>query len=326
METREDTIGNIASYYAIKGDVLRRHYKKKSSGFKEWGQKEHAEDYLLFPDNIGENLSIDEVALSQGELYTFVTNKNGRGKKGSLVASVKGTLSADIIGALERLPREKRDNVKEITLDMAKNMEAAVKVCFPRANLVTDRFHVVRLAMEALQHLRIKQRWEELDKENEAIEEAKKKGLKYRPPILENGDTPKQLLARCRHVFAKKQSDWTQSQEVRANIAFEKYPILAKAYIHALEFRNIYEDKLKSSAEVKFKLWIDKTNKIHIKEFLTVANSVNHNLDNILNFFDNRATNANAESFNSKIKLFRANLRGVVDTKFFLFRLAKLFA
>ncbi|MBC7587817.1 MAG: transposase, partial [Chitinophagaceae bacterium] len=37
-------------------------------------------------------------------------------------------------------------------------------------------------------------------------------------------------------------------------------------------------------------------------------------------------TNANAESFNSKIKLFRANQRGVVDTKFFLFRLQKLFA
>ena len=63
-----------------------------------------------------------------------------------------------------------------------------------------------------------------------------------------------------------------------------------------------------------------------IKEFYTVANTVKHNLNNILNFFTHRNTNANAESFNSKIKLFRANLRGVVDTQFFLFRLHKLFA
>jgi len=49
-------------------------------------------------------------------------------------------------------------------------------------------------------------------------------------------------------------------------------------------------------------------------------------MENILNFFDNRSTNANAESFNSKIKLFRANLRGVTDVKFFLFRLVKLFS
>ena len=60
------------------------------------------------------------------------------------------------------------------------------------------------------------------------------------------------------------------------------------------------------------------------KEFYTAANSVKVNLDNILNFFCNR--NTNAESFNSKIKLFRVNLRGVSDTTFFLFRLYKLFA
>lgn len=36
--------------------------------------------------------------------------------------------------------------------------------------------------------------------------------------------------------------------------------------------------------------------------------------------------NALAESFNAKIKLFRANLRGVVDKKFFLFRIANLYA
>ncbi len=43
-----------------------------------------------------------------------------------------------------------------------------------------------------------------------------------------------------------------------------------------------------------------------------------------VNFFKNRNTNANAESFNAKIKLFRANLRGVTDTEFFLFRLFRL--
>lgn len=58
---------------------------------------------MLFPENIGEYLSIDEVSLSQGELYTFVTNKNGKGKKGFLVASIKGTASNNIIDVLEKL-------------------------------------------------------------------------------------------------------------------------------------------------------------------------------------------------------------------------------
>ena len=46
----------------------------------------------------------------------------------------------------------------------------------------------------------------------------------------------------------------------------------------------------------------------------------------ILNFYVNRSSNAAAESFNAKIKSFRASLRGIVDEKFFLYRLAKIYA
>lgn len=63
-----------------------------------------------------------------------------------------------------------------------------------------------------------------------------------------------------------------------------------------------------------------------MNEFNTAAHSLKYHFETILNFFENRLTNANAESFNSKIKLFRANLRGVIDSKFFLFRMEKLFA
>lgn len=281
---------------------------------------------MLFPENMGGFLSIDEVSLSQGELYTFVTNKNGRGKKGTLVASIKGTLSKDIIEVLEKLPLVSRNSVKEVTLDMANNMGAAIKNSFPNADLVTDRFHVVKLALDALQHVRVKIRWQELDNENEAIEKAKNQGNKYIPKVLENGDTKKQLLVRCRYILAKRSSDWTPNQKLRAEILFTEYPILKKAYEHTMEFRNIYEQNTLIGAKEKFTNWIKKSMEQEIKEFYTVANSVKYYLKNILNFFNNRNTNAFAESFNSKIKLFRANLRGVTDTSFFLFRLYKLFA
>ena len=72
---------NIASYYGIKPDKLQRHYKHKVSGYKEWSQLPHANEYLIYPENITDKLSIDEVSLSKGELYTFVTNKNVGSKK-----------------------------------------------------------------------------------------------------------------------------------------------------------------------------------------------------------------------------------------------------
>ena len=50
------------------------------------------------------------------------------------------------------------------------------------------------------------------------------------------------------------------------------------------------------------------------------------NYQSILNYFDNRSTNASSESFNAKVKAFRAQFRGVRDIPFFIFRLAKIFA
>lgn len=305
---------------------MRKYYKHKSSNFKQWDQKEHAEKHLIYPQNIGPHLSIDEVSLSKGELYTYVTNKAAKGKKGTLVASIKGTLSQDIIDVLQKIPLEKRLQVKEVTADMANNMAHAVRMSFPDALLTTDHFHVVRLAMEALQHIRIKHRWEEMDKENQAINDAKSKGVKYIPHVLPNDDTPKQLLARCRYIVAKTSAEWTQTQVERAELLFNRYPEIKSAYDHVLQLRSIYKNTDKSKAKSELYNWIQKSNTLNIKEFNTVAHTIKDKMDNILNYFVYRNTNANAESFNAKIKLFRANLRGVTDTSFFLFRLEKLFA
>jgi len=281
---------------------------------------------LIYPQNIGENLGIDELSLSKGELYTFVTNKSGKGKKKTLVAVIKGTKSQDIIDVLNKIPLDKRKLVKEITLDMANNMQLASRMCFPESSLVTDRFHVVKLVLDALQHQRIKLRWEAIEKENQAIKQAKEQGIKYIPITLENDDTPKQLLARSRYIIAKKQNQWTDNQKIRAELLFKNYPSLHQGYKHTLEFRNIYEQSSREIAKEQILAWIEKTKSLKLNDFNTAANSLKYHLETILNFFVKRHTNANAESFNSKVKLFRANQRGVVDVKFFLFRMEKLFS
>ncbi|SHI87612.1 Transposase [Arenibacter nanhaiticus] len=62
------------------------------------------------------------------------------------------------------------------------------------------------------------------------------------------------------------------------------------------------------------------------KSFQTVANSISVNYRTILNYFINKSTNASAESFNAKIKAFRAQFRGVKNVEFFLYRLTTIFA
>jgi len=112
VDTRTDTMSNIASFYGINSKKLQRHYKKQVSGYNDWEQKSHAEKYLLYPENIEENLSIDEVSLSKGELYTIITNKKTKHKnKKSLVAIINGTDAKTIQNVLEQIPIEKRNNV-----------------------------------------------------------------------------------------------------------------------------------------------------------------------------------------------------------------------
>jgi transposase len=281
----------------------------------------------LYPENLGEKLSIDETSLSHGELYTIVTNKTAKGKKGAIVAIVAGTKAETIISILHRIPERARKKVREITLDMAGNMELICKRCFPEATRVTDRFHVQKLATEALQEMRIKHRWAALDAENEAIERSRKTANPYQQEMLPNGDTIKQLLARSRYVLYKSSSNWTASQKTRAELLFERYPDLKTAYGLSMGLRQIFENtKDKIFGLANLARWHEKVRQTGFKAFDTTSRSIQNHYETILNYFDNRSTNASAESFNAKIKAFRTQFRGVKNVEFFLYRLTKLYA
>lgn len=276
---------------------------------------------------MGKYLSIDETALSKGELYTIITNKKARGRKGAIVAIMAGTKVEPIIEQLLKIPKSKRNKVKEITLDMANSMKTIAKKCFPKAIQVTDRFHVQKLALEALQDIRIKHRWEAIDQDNEQIKQAKTKSKCYLPETFTNGDTRKQLLARSRYLLYKAHNNWTKSQKLRADILFEIYPDIKKAYALVQGLRNIFNSATSiQTAYTKLAHWYKDVEQSGFRAFNTIANTINVNYRSILNYFINRSTNASAESFNAKIKAFRAQFRGVKNVEFFLFRLTRIFA
>jgi transposase len=317
----------LGRLYQVDGKQLGQQYKDHLSDFHTWDQKEHADDWMLFADNIGPSLSIDETALSNGELYTIVTNKEAKGGKKAIVAMLRGTQAEQIMAVLERIPLRKRNKVKEVTMDMAANMIKAIRRCFSNAVRVVDRFHVQKLAYDAVQEARIKYRWEALEQESKAIEEAKKNKQSHQPEVFSNGDTLKQLLARSRYLLFKHQANWTVSQKERADLLFPRYPLLLKAYNLSIRLGQIFTIcKNKQQAFKRLAIWYNDVEDAGIDAFKTVSRSVQTHYESILNFFDNRSTNASAESFNAKIKAFRATSRGVRDTTFFLFRLAKLYA
>lgn len=320
-------MASIAISYRIPPKEFEKQYKEHLSDFRTWDQKEHATQWLLFPKNIGAHLAIDETALSNGELYTLVTNRAAHGKKGALVACVQGTKTKDVSAVLSRIDAITRSQVSEVTLDLSPAMEATVRTTFPKTRLVSDRFHVQQLVSEAVQEMRIGLRHEAQKEENELIKPARKERRSYTPHTYANGDTKKQLLARSQALLRVPESKWHPQQRTRAEVLFVAFPKLKKAYDLSMLFRSCYEQcNTREEAKQRLDAWYEKSVASGITEFTVPVETVRVHEDTILEYFVNRSTNAGAESFNAKLKNFRALLRGVSDKAFFLFRVAMLYA
>lgn len=327
METSPVTCRTLEEFYHIDGHTFEKQYKEVLSGYRRWDQLSHADEWMLFPENIGPHLAIDETSLSNGELYTFVTNRDACTRECSLVAVVAGTKSEDVVAVLQRIDEKSRYAVKEVTLDLSDSMRKIVRTAFPKANRVIDRFHIQKLACDAVQELRIKHRWDAIQQANEEMEEAKQKNEDYVPYRYSNGDTRRELLIRSRYLLFKSADKWTERQKQRAAILFEEYPDIKKAYGLCHSLRMIFsKNTIKDAARLAMARWYNKVEEAGMHSFNIIAATFYEHYDEILNFYNHRSSNAMAESFNAKIKLFRANLRGVADKKFFLFRIAKLYA
>lgn len=357
MDNETITAHQIGYTYMINSSTFAKRYKDTLSDYNTWNQKDHAEEWVLLPENIGKEHGIDETSL-QGELYTIIHNKDGHGRKGSIVAVVKGTNPMDVLRILYQLPDDKRNNVESVTMDLSDSMRAIARSAFPKATVIRDCFHVVRRGGEACEEIRLRLKREAIKALNKQKAEFRKRleklvsqrkayrkrmqakhgqkwkkskrgrkpqrlNTRFKPPRLENNETLVEALTRCAKQLGMSRNKWSKSQVLRGRILFSMYPKLRKSYslIHSL--RCIFSNKSlnKETAKVKLKKWYDKVAACTIREVKSVRDTIQFYEDEILNYFISRQTNASAESLNSKIKCFRSQVKGVSDIPFFMYRL-----
>ena len=134
MDNHPISCYHLGHYFQVDGKQLQEQYKEHISDFNTWDQKAHASNWMVFTKNVSTALSINETALSNGELYTIVTSKAAKGRKGTIVAMIKGTVAEDIIAVLKKIPERLRKRVQEVTMDMAANMQLTIKRCFVNAH------------------------------------------------------------------------------------------------------------------------------------------------------------------------------------------------
>ena len=358
MDSETITAHQIGYTYMINSSTFAKRYKDTLSDFDTWEQKDHASEWILVPQNIGKEQGMDETSL-HGELYTVVHNKDSHGRKGAIIAVVKGTNPADVLKVLMRLPADKREMVENITMDLSDCMRAIAREAFPKATVIRDCFHVVKRGGEGCEEIRLRLKREAVKDMNRQKAEFRKylEGLaaqrkayrermrkkhgvnwkkgkrgrkpkrlntRFEPKRLESGETLVEALTRCRKQLSMSQEKWSATQEKRAKTLFARYTKLEEAYDLINSLRTIFKNKklTKETAKQKFKKWYEKVAACTLREIKSVRDTIRFHEDEILNYFDGRKTNASAESLNSKIKCFRAQVKGVRDIPFFMYRLA----
>lgn len=315
------SIKHIAQMYCVNGKYFADLYRNKLSGYVDWCETELCCGFYFNGSNIGPHMSIDETCLSNGEVWTFLTNKDGHGGKGTLAAAIPGTKSDEIISILtSAMGKSLRRKVVEVTCDLSPSMMLIASEVFYNAHVVNDRFHVQQVYNEAVDEIRI-------DIRRQLIAEENARDKSQHPVTYSNGETMRQILARSKHTLMMSQNKWTDIQRHRVNILFKHHPILKNAYALAMELRSIFNRQLTpTKALQQLNAWYEKVSVLGNNNFRSVIKTFKNHAPTIINYFRRRATNASAEAFNSKVKIFRSQMRGVRDRDFFIFRLVKLYA
>ena len=157
-----------------------------------------------------------------GELYTFLSNKDAHCKRALLLHMWKGTRIDDIAKCIMRIPEDYRSVVEEVTMDLSESMRASIVACFPEARRTVDRFHVQQEVCAGLNEIRMIAKRERAQEDLKARQKHKTKlkqraknrkserndprGRKtkrlneaYHPEKLSNKETPVEALTRCRY-------------------------------------------------------------------------------------------------------------------------------
>lgn len=235
-----------------------------------------------------DRISIDEIAMRKGH-KNFKTVV-GDLKRGKLIEVINGHTQESIIEKLMEQPLEVREAVQEVSIDMWGGFDKIIPQVFPNAEIVTDRFHVMKPLIKELNIIA----------KQVGIREWKKKAL-----LLGN----------------KEQLTAEQLEELNQLLLTSKR--LTKAYYYKEEFRQIYEtSQTVEEGHERFTKWL----RLAAQVYGQVIQTIQNHLDSICNYFLSRTSSGAMEGINNKIKQIKRQAYGFTNFDNFRLRLLACFA
>ena len=233
-------------------------------------------------------VGIDETAARRGHAYiTLVHDLEAR----RLLFACAGRDQGTVARFVEDLEAHGGDtgSITAACIDMSRSYIAGVGRHLPEAEITFDRFHVVKLA-------------------NEALEEVRRAEVRTEP-----------VLKRSRWMWLKDKHRWTKTQIAQHHDLSRRRLKTARAFRMKEELRDIFaQADGKAEAMQLLTAWLSWATRSRLAPFYNLARTINAHWDGILNGFDSRLSNGSVEAINGLIQAAKARARGYRTTRNFI--------
>lgn len=240
-------------------------------------------------------IAIDEIAIMKGHKYFTIIRDYDTGIAIKILLSRSYEETAQ---ALASLGPEKLAMIHFASLDMWDPYIKAIKEQCPNAELIFDKFHVVKKVNEALDLVR--------KKEFANAEKDERINMKHK-----------------RFVILKREENLNQKQKEELQMLMQSNEKLYQAYLLKEQILSIFDDKKSTFEQIKerFDAWFSNILSNQLEEFYAVVDTINHYFYGILNYFRYGMTNAIAEGFNTKINIIKRRAYGFRDLEYFMLKI-----
>jgi len=222
------------------------------------------------------HLGIDEFSYRKRHHYLTVVVDHDRR---CIVWAGEGRSAETLRAFFKLLSPEAREAITLVTMDMAGGYQKAVRECLPNAEIVFDRFHVQRLATDALDEVR-----RALVRELEDREQAS-------------------AIKNTRWALLKRPENHSLHDRERLSSVQKSNQPLYRAYLLNETLRQALSYLQPWRARKALEGWISWASRSRLKPFKRVARTLREHLPGILAYIKHRLTNGLVEGLNNKLRL-----------------------
>lgn len=243
----------------------------------------------ITPGRIG----IDEIAYEKGHKYlTIVRDLDLNGVIWVGLNRKKETLDE----FFNEIGERKQALVELVVVDMWDPYIASIREYCPNADIVIDKFHIVKKANEALDNIRKKE--------------------------FANANEKERLnMKRKRFIILKRNKNLNEKQRERLSELMRNNDTLYKSYLLKEQISDIFDEDDYENALKRLNEWTDNVFESEIEPFKKMIKTLRKYFYGIRNYFKHKVTNAASEGFNTKINIVRRRAYGFWDIDYFILKI-----